>query len=447
MEASKPKFGQFLWAWLRIGFTSFGGPGPQIALMQDEFIERRRWISPHRFMHALSYCMILPGPEAQQMATYMGWLFYGRWGGLVAGLLFILPGLAIMLALSVAYLQFGALPEVQGLLYGLRPAVLALVVVAVLRLREKTLTSGRWWAIATISLVLMLSGAPVWIVVVLSLILGYTITLLSPDTGHGALRTQAPEEEGLPELAYHLNRHTPPPRSKPTLFPALAAGLVLWLASMALLRLFAPSLLPDLGLFFTKAALLTFGGAYAVLPYVNQVAVEQHGWLAASQMMDALALGETTPGPLVLINTFVGAVAAAGHESLAPFNPMHAAIWGGLVAAFFTFLPSFVLIFVGAPWVERGRGMEALADALKAVRAAVIAMIAHLSLVLAVQLFWPLGLVGGGSGWKGIDLIALMLTGIAILLMRGFGIGMLKTLVVTVFLGWVAVVTGLVVLG
>lgn len=436
---------EFLGVWFRIGLTSFGGPGAQIAMMQEQLVDQRRWISPHRFAHALSYCMILPGPEAQQMATYMGWLLYGRWGGLVAGGLFILPGLLVMLALSAAYLRFGNLPEVQSLLYGLRPAVLALVVVAVLRLREATLNSGRWWAIALIALAMVLGGAPVWLVIAVSLLLGYTITLFSPDVGHGHHRPKA-DAAGLPESAYHLHRGTPPPVGRPSIFPVLAVGLLLWLGTMAALRIWTPSILADLGLFFTKAALITFGGAYAVLPYVNEVAVERNGWLAASQMMDALALGETTPGPLVLINSFVGALAAAGHESLAPYNPQSAALWGGLVAAFFTFLPSFVLIFLGAPWVEKGRGLDFLSDALKAVRAAVVALIFHLALVLAVQLFWPLGFSGDGAAWKGIDLIALLLSGIAILLMRGFRLGMLSTLGVTIGLGWVAVATGLVVL-
>lgn len=393
-----PTFAEAARWWLRLGFISFGGPAGQIAVMHEELVERRRWISESRFLHALNYCMVLPGPEAQQLATYIGWLMHGRLGGLVAGGLFVLPSLAILVALSWVYLAFGSQPAVAAVFHGIKPAVTAIVVAAAWRIGSRTLRNPALWAIAVAAFVALFAlNLPFPVVIVaagLAGALGGRIApaMFSTGGGHAAAAGTHPPaliDDGTPTPAHALWRIASFAR-------VLATCLALWLAAMLGLALAFGwhGTLTQMGWFFTKAALLTFGGAYAVLPYVFQGAVEQHHWLTASQMIDGLALGETTPGPLIMVVAFIGFVggwtqALFGSESLF----LAGAAAAGVVT-FFTFLPSFCFIFLGGPFIESTHGRPAFTAPLSAITAAVVGVIANLALFFAVHVLWPQGLHG-----------------------------------------------------
>ena len=429
-------FSQALQFWWKLGWISFGGPAGQIAIMHRELVERRRWISEHRFLHALNYCMLLPGPEAQQLATYLGWLMHRTRGGIAAGALFVLPSLLILIALSWIYMAFGTQPLVAGLLYGIKPAVAAIVLHALQRIAGKSLGDPRqWplpWLIALASFAaLAVFHAPFPAVVLGALGLGWVLSRTRPQWlrtgGHGGATTQTSFPSAQASVAL-IDDHTPTPAharfSRGKLLRVLAAGALLWLAPMALLWLaFGASGTPtQMGAFFSKAALLTFGGAYAVLPYVQQAAVVQHGWLSTAQMMDGLALGETTPGPLIMVVTFVGFVGGWQHQVLGAQALALGAVLAACVATWFTFLPSFVFILGGGPWVESTRGRLGWTVPLAAVTCAVVGVIANLALwFLGAVAFpegswastdgWALGLVaacawGLWSGWSVMQVIA-----------------------------------------
>jgi chromate transporter len=380
--------------WVELGFISFGGPAGQIAIMHQELVERRHWISEARFLHALNYCMLLPGPEAQQLATYIGWLLHRTWGGLVAGLLFILPSLVILIALSHVYVTWGSIPAVAAFFYGIKPAVVAIVALAAWRIGGRVIHGPALAAIAIAALLaLAVFGVPFPAIVVGAALLGWLGARRWPAqfapaahaTAHGA--------------AAVISDDAQPAHAAPSwrgLLRVVAAGLALWLGVMALLVKLqgADGTLPQMGGFFSKAALVTFGGAYAVLPYVNQGAVEQYGWLTTSQMIDGLALGETTPGPLIMVVTFVGFVGSWTHAAVQGLSPPVAGLAGALVVTFFTFLPSFVFIFAGAPLIEATRGRQMLVAPLTAITAAVVGVIANLALYFASHVFWPAGLHG-----------------------------------------------------
>ncbi|MBC7484418.1 MAG: chromate efflux transporter, partial [Rhizobacter sp.] len=337
--------------WLKLGFISFGGPAGQIAIMHSELVERRRWISEKRFLHALNFCMVLPGPEAQQLATYIGWLMHRTRGGIVAGALFVLPSLFILIALSWVYIAFGHVPLVAGVFFGLKPAVAALVVHAAHRIGSRALKNRWLWAIAAAAFVAIFAfDAPFPLIVIGAALIGHFGGRLAPKYfalggGHGAAK------QGFGPALIDDDAPTPPHAlfSRTRLAQVLVVGLGMWAAAMAgLLAVYgADGTLTQMGWFFTKAALLTFGGAYAVLPYVYQGAVEHHHWVSGAQMIDGLALGETTPGPLIMIVAFVGFVGSwnnAGGTSL-----LGAGVAGACVATLFTFLPSFIFILAGGP--------------------------------------------------------------------------------------------------
>jgi chromate transporter len=380
--------------WLKLGFVSFGGPAGQIAIMHQELVERRRWISEGRFLHALNYCMLLPGPEAQQLATYIGWLLHRTWGGLAAGLLFILPSFFILVALSWLYVSFGKLPAVAAFFFGMKPAVVAIVAFAAWRMGGRVLRNAMLVIIAVLAFVALAAFAvPFPLIVILAALIGAVGSRVAPRWFQTAEHAPTnPDHSGA-----IIDDHTAPPAhaalSWSRLIWILAAGIALWLAAMALLVGFegGHGLLSRMGAFFTKVALVTFGGAYAVLPYVNQAAVEHYGWLTAPQMIDGLALGETTPGPLIMVVTFVGYVGAWTHATpgLAPWL---AGIAGATVVTFFTFLPSFLFIFAGGPLVEATRGRKLFTAPLAAITAAVVGVIANLALYFAGHVFWPAGL-------------------------------------------------------
>ncbi len=387
--------------WLKLGFISFGGPAGQIAIMHDELVERRRWISERRFLHALNYCMVLPGPEAQQLATYIGWLMHRTWGGIVAGALFVLPSLFVLVALSWVYLAYGDVPAIAGVLYGIKPAVTAVVVFAAYRIGSRALKNGLLWAIAAAAFIAIFAlSVPFPAIVLAAGIAGYVGGRLAPDRFRAG-GAHAAANPGAPALIDDATPTPPHARFSWARFArALGVGLAIWGGAMAVLvaRGGWEGTLTLMGWFFTKAALLTFGGAYAVLPYVYQGAVEHHGWLTAPQMIDGLALGETTPGPLIMVVAFVGFVggwtaALAGPDALFAAGAAAAA-----VVTFFTFLPSFVFILLGGPLVETTHGELKFTAPLTGITAAVVGVIVNLAVFFAYHVLWPAGF-GGRFEW------------------------------------------------
>jgi chromate transporter len=393
--ASAVPFREALGFWLKLGFISFGGPAGQIAVMHRELVEVRRWISERRFLHALNYCMVLPGPEAQQLATYIGWLMHGTWGGILAGALFVLPSLAILVALSWIYVSFGDVPAIGAILYGIKPAVTAIVFAAAWRIGSRTLRNGALWAIAIAAfLALFAFDVPFPWVVLGAALLGAAGGRYAP----GKFAISAPHDaQGRPHPPALIDDDTPTPAharfSWRRLALTIGVALVLWAASLAALTL-AFGWQHDatqMGWFFTKAALLTFGGAYAVLPYVVQGAVEHYGWLNATQMIDGLALGETTPGPLIMVVAFVGYLGGWGKAILGPDSLAAGGVFAACIATWFTFLPSFLFILSGGPLVERTHGELGFTAPLTAVTAAVVGVIVNLAVFFAWKVFWPAG--------------------------------------------------------
>ena len=342
--------------WLKLGFISFGGPAGQIAVMHRELVDERRWISERRFLHALNYCMILPGPEAQQLATYIGWLMHRTWGGIVAGALFVLPSLLILILLSWLYVAYGDLHWVEGIFYGIKPAVTAIVIHAAHRIGSRVLRNAWLWTIAIAAFAaIAVLNLPFPLIVVGAAIAGFAGSRLAPGKFRvGATHTAA----STSHAAAIIDDFTPLPEHArfglPRLLRIAVIGALLWALPMALLVLQfgREHLLTQMGWFFTKAAWLTFGGAYAVLPYVYQGAVDQHAWLTPQQMIDGLALGETTPGPLIMVVAFVGFVGGYAKAWLGAQSLFLAGAIAAIVVTWFTFLPSFLLILGGGPLVE-----------------------------------------------------------------------------------------------
>jgi chromate transporter len=425
--------------WLKLGFISFGGPAGQIAIMHTELVERRRWISERRFLHALNYCMLLPGPEAQQLATYIGWLMHRTWGGIVAGALFVLPSLFILIALSWIYVAFGAMPLVAGLFYGIKPAVTALVVHAAHRIGSRALRNGWLWGIAAAAFIAIFAlDAPFPLIVLAAGTLGALGARFAPQVftlggGHGA----AQQSYG-PAL---IDDDTPtPPHAqfrRGRLARVLLIGLGLWLAAMGwlVLRHGPEGALTQMGWFFTKAALLTFGGAYAVLPYVYQGAVEHHQWLSGTQMIDGLALGETTPGPLIMVVAFVGFVGGWAKQLFGPEALFLAGAAAASVVTFFTFLPSFIFILAGGPVIESTHGNLKFTAPLTAITAAVVGVILNLALFFAYHVLWPQGFAGRFD-----TVSAVIALGAAIALFR-FKVGVMPLLAACALIG--LAITGL----
>ena len=420
-----PTLGKALRFWLKLGFISFGGPAGQIAIMRQELVERHRWISEKRFLHALNYCMLLPGPEAQQLATYIGWLMHRTWGGLIAGGLFVLPGAIIMMGLAWGYLTFGQTSLMQAVLWGIKPAVVALVLFAVVRIAAKSLNHAVWWVLAVAAFVavsFLKIGFP-WVVAVAALV-GWITGELRPKWitgghGNGKAKKHAPavidDDTPSPAHARFSLKHA---LLLIAGFVALGAGVYALLPNKAL---------TDMAEFFTSAALVTFGGAYAVLPYVTQAAVEKYQWLTTAQMMDGLALGETTPGPLILILTFVGYL--GGVKNAVASSPLASGFLAGTVVTFFTFLPSFMMIFAGAPFIESTRRSLKLQAPLTGITAAVVGVIGSLAVFFAQHTFWPQGF-GGAVDW-----LAALIAIAALIGFVKFKRGSMETIAVCAVLG------------
>jgi chromate transporter len=406
LAPSSAGFWQAFRFWLKLGFISFGGPAGQIAIMHEELVDRRRWISEKRFLHALNYCMLLPGPEAQQLATYIGWLMHRTAGGIVAGALFVLPSLLILILLSWLYVAFGHVPVVEGLFYGIKPAVTAIVAHAAWRIGARTLRNSWLWAIAAAAFVAIFAlQVPFPAIIAAAALIGYLGGRVTPErfrvgSGHSASRPAGG--------AALIDDETPAPSharfALSRLIVVLAVGAVLWLVPMALLTALygADHTFTRMGLFFTSAALLTFGGAYAVLPYVYQGAVSQYGWLTPTQMIDGLALGETTPGPLIMVVAFVGFVGGYVKALFGPDQLLLAGVVAATLVTWFTFLPSFLFILAGGPLVESTRDQLRLTAPLTAITAAVVGVILNLALFFGYHVIWPQGFAGSFDGYAAL---------------------------------------------
>jgi len=415
--------------WFRLGFISFGGPAGQIATMHRDLVETRRWISERRFLHALNYCMLLPGPEAQQLAIYIGWLLHRTWGGIVAGVLFVLPSFVVLTALGWAYLNYGEVGWVAGLLYGIKPAVTAIVLHAAVRLGTRTLRNA--W-LALIALIALLALAvlhwPFPLVIALAAASGLIGARLAPQAFTPTAATHAEVDDA--------GALTPPPtRWRPVhLLGVVAVGAVLWLLPMGLLLLAfgGDHMLTTMAWFFTSAALLTFGGAYAVLPYVYEAAVNEYNWVTPQQMMDGLALGESTPGPLIMVLVFIGFVGGYAEALFGTDQLLLAGMTAAAVVTWFTFLPSFIFIFAGAPLVEATRDRQRLAAPLTAITAATVGVIVSLALFFAQHTWWPQGLQ------KRIDAFAVVLTLLALAALLRLRVGVVPVLLACGLAGVVA---------
>jgi chromate transporter len=433
-------FGEAFRFWLKLGFISFGGPAGQIAVMHRELVDGKRWISERRFLHALNYCMVLPGPEAQQLATYIGWLMHRTWGGIVAGGLFVLPSLFILIALSWIYVAFGHVSWIAGLFYGIKPAVSAIVLQAVWRIGSRTLKNPRrtplLWAIALLSFVaIAILKVPFPAVVISAGVIGalagkFWPSQVATGNGHGA-KVQAHGDE-----RYLIDDDTPTPPhaifTRARLAAVVVVGLLLWAVPMAALVAWQgwQSTLAQMGGFFTKAALLTFGGAYAVLPYVYQGAVEHYQWLTPLQMIDGLALGETTPGPLIMVVAFVGFVGGWTKQVLGPDMLFMGAALAATIVTWFTFLPSFLFILAGGPVVEATHGNLKFTAPLTGVTAAVVGVIASLALFFLVHIARP---VAGGP----VDVAALVIAAAAAVALLRYKVGVIPVIAACALAGLV----------
>ena len=380
--------------WLKLGFISFGGPAGHISIMHQELVERRRWISERRFLHALNYCMLLPGPEAQQLATYIGWLMHRTWGGVIAGGLFVLPSLFILIGLSWMYIAFGDVPLVAGLFYGIKPAVTAIVLQAAHRIGGRALKNRWLWGIAAASFIAIFAfNVPFPLIVLGAAVVGYVGGRLAPETfSHGG--HSATNKSYGPAL---IDDDTPTPEharfSAVKLLRLALIGAVLWVLPMGLLTLLFGwnGTLTQMSWFFTKAALLTFGGAYAVLPYVYQGAVGHYGWLTPTQMIDGLALGETTPGPLIMVVAFVAFVGGYVQQVFGADHVFLAGAVAATLVTWFTFLPSFLFILAGGPLVESTHNQLTFTAPLTAITAAVVGVILNLACFFGYHVLWPNG--------------------------------------------------------
>ena len=441
--AGHPTFREAFRFWLKLGFISFGGPAGQIALMQQELVERKRWIGQQRFLHALNFCMLLPGPEAQQLAIYCGWLLHRTWGGIVAGVLFVLPSALLLWGLSVVYVFYGHIGWLAAVFHGLKPAVVAIVVAAVLRIGKNSLRNVPLWAIAITAFALVFFlKAPFPLIVVGALLVGWGGAWLAPEVfaqagvGFGGRAGTSPagqpdrdcERAVIADEARHCG--VLPTGRRAARVVALCA--VLWSAPVGVIGLLLGwhSVWVNQAVFFSKAAMVTFGGAYAVLPYVAQHAVETHGWLAAPQMLDGLAFAETTPGPLIMVLQFVGFL--GGWNQPGVLSPLASATLGAAITTWVTFVPCFLWIFLGAPHVEQVRGNQQLTGALSAVTASVTGVILN----LAVWFGWQV-LVPGGS-LASVDVLAVGLGVGAFVALHRFRANVVAVIVASGLIGLLA---------
>ena len=425
--------------WWKLGWISFGGPAGQIAIMHRELVDGRRWISERRFLHALNYCMLLPGPEATQLAVYLGWLMHRTWGGVVAGVLFVLPSLFVLIALSWIYMRFGTVPAIAGALGGVKPVIVAIVLHAAWRIGRRTLRHASLWAIAIVAfLALQVFGVPFPAIVLGAALAGVVLARIVPQAFASANAHGAP---GAAPASAVIDDDTPTPpharHSHGRLAAIVAAFAAIWAAGFAV-ALALGTTYAAMAWLFTKAALVTFGGAYAVLPYIVQQAVEQHGWLTAPQMIDGLALGETTPGPLIMVVAFVGFVGAWTQAALGAGADAAAGIVGACIATFFTFLPSFLFILAGGPLVEATHGDARVTAPLTGITAAVVGVVVSLAVFFGVHVFWPAGFAPARP-FDGLDLWAVAIFAAGAVALFAFRAGVIPLVLAGALAGLVRV--------
>ncbi|MDX2219585.1 MAG: chromate efflux transporter [Burkholderiales bacterium] len=415
-------FSEALRFWWKLGWISFGGPAGQIAIMHRELVEQKKWISERRFLHALNYCMVLPGPEAQQLATYLGWLMHGTWGGIVAGALFVLPSLGILIGLSWLYMAYATLPVVAAVLYGVKAAVTALVLAAAWRIGTRTLKHPLLWGIAIAAFVALFAfSLPFPLILLAAAVVGFVTVRVRPGFfaagggGHGGGATLVDSTDAVIHSGTPTPKHCEYSHRKLAFITTVSLALALGAVLLVALGFGWRSVPMDMAWFFTKAAFLTFGGAYAVLPYVFEAAVQQHQWVTAGQMLDGLALGESTPGPLIMIVTYIGfvggwteAARAASGAFLSGPVIVGTAIACALVATFFTFLPSFFFILAGGPLVETSHDEVRLTGPLTCITAAVVGVIVNLAVFLGWKVFWPAGTAAAPFA-GGVDVLAALI--------------------------------------
>lgn len=387
----RPSFAEAFRFWLKLGLISFGGPAGQIAIMQTELVDRKNWISQSRFLHALNFCMLLPGPEATQLAIYIGWLLHKTWGGIMAGALFVIPSMFVLWALSFVYAAYGNIPWIAAVFYGLKPAVMAIVAVAVIRIGQKALKNPVMWGIAAIAFAgIFFFRIPFPLIVLGAALIGFLGERAWPNkfTTHAGHAVESKSDSILGDEEQSPG-HAQPSWSRAARIAIVC--LILWWTPVLLAGLWQGwnhTLLQE-GLFFSKAAVVTFGGAYAVLPYVAQQAVEKFGWLQPGQMMDGLGLAETTPGPLIMVLQFVGFM--GGWNRPGPLPPLLAGTVGALLTTWVTFVPCFLWILLGAPHIEQLRNNPKLTAALSAVTAAVVGVILNLAVWFGLHAIFPTG--------------------------------------------------------
>jgi chromate transporter len=426
---TKPSFGEAFRYWLKLGFISFGGPTGQIAMMHKEVVEKKKWMDDDHFLQALNFCMLLPGPEAQQLATYIGWLMHRAWGGIAAGVLFVLPSVFILWGLSWLYAAYGNVPSVSAFLYGLKPAVAAIVAEAVIRIGKKSLKNGLLITLAALAFVsIYFLKAPFPLIILLAGSIGYIGGMYAPAIFSSAKNNnnaKGPNQTLIASLSSSSQIKSSWARS----LKVIAVCLTLWFLPLVLIGLWRgwDDIFIDIGLLFSKAALVTFGGAYSVLAYISQQAVEQFGWLQPEQMMDGLGLAETTPGPLIMVNQFVGYVAAFTHAK--GLTPGVAGIIGGLLTTWVTFVPSFLMIFLCAPYIEMLRGNVKIGSALSAVTASVVGVVLSLGVNFTYHTLFP--------EHTGLDWFALFAMLIAFAGMQFYKWGMIPVIIGSAVAGFV----------
>lgn len=438
-----PSFREAFWVWCRVAALSFGGPAGQIAVMHRILVEEKRWISENRFLHALNYCMLLPGPEAQQLATYVGWLLHRTAGGLMAGLLFVLPGFMSIMALSVLYVSYRDLAVVEGIFYGLKPAVVAVVVEAVLRIGKRALKNRVMVLIAALAFVaIFFFQVPFPWIIVAAAALGYVGGKLCPNA-FVVIKEPVRKSGGVTETHVITDEITATVR--PSLAHALRTlviWLTVWLAPVAALWTFAgrDSVFTQESLFFSKTAMVTFGGAYSVLAYIGQQCVDTYHWLDPGEMLDGLGMAETTPGPLIQVVQFVGFLGA--YRDPEPLSPLWAGVAGAVITTWVTYAPCFLWIFLGAPYIEYLRGRKALNAALSTITAAVVGVVLNLSIWFALHTMFgsiverhigPLRLLS--PVWSTVDLPAVFIAVAAMVAMLRFRVGMMTTLFASAAVG------------
>ena len=428
--AAKPAFKEALKFWIKLGFISFGGPAGQIGIMHEYLVEKKKWVSDSKFLHALNYCMILPGPEAQQLATYIGWLLHGKKGGLAAGILFVLPSMFILLGLSMVYVTFGNVPWVYAMFNGLKPAVIAIVILALIKIGKKSLHSYFHYSIAAAAFICIFFLNVPFPLIILGAVL---IAVLAGKLMPGLFKAKVKKEgkEPVNENEYYLNKYTVVTHAgfRPqSLAKFISTVVLLWIIPFVLFFLFTGNFQfwKTLSLFFTQAAFVTVGGAYAVLPYVAQVSVEKLQWLTSLEMIDGLALGETTPGPLIMVLAYVGFMAAHNHYS----GSLAFGTLGLLTTTFFTFLPCFVFIFAGAPIIEKTQENKKVKEVLSLVTAAVVGVVLNLTIYLGKAVVLTTAAQG-----PAIDYVAVLWVIISFIGMYRFKISMISWIGISALFG------------